>query len=265
MKTKTGSRHFPGIFRRGNTSGHTQTPANQTELVESGAKLSALAVLLPEFLARATSEERDQILLIPGNQPLIRTSRLVVLIPDADFDSFELVRRIWRLALPGRLSILFFALAFDEQNAAVFHQRLTNLAFLIKDPRLRVAKIILTGVSWPAALRKMLQPGDLPVCLDGLIVQGNIFHKKDLATLTASQTAFSVLTLRGIPVESAPGLQQSLNSMLAWLGSALIMVGFGFVQIRLTLQTSGWIQNFFLILSMIIEFLVIFKINSWIN
>jgi hypothetical protein len=43
------------------------------------------------------------------------------------------------------------------------------------------------------------------------------------------------------------------------------MAGFGFVQVRLTLQASGWTLNVFLILSMIIEFILIFKINNWIN
>jgi hypothetical protein len=262
MKDKTGTWHFPTLLQRGRSAENSRLPAKQAENPEAGGELNALAVLLPEFQGRAGAEEGEPFRLIGGSQPLMRTTRLVVLVPEADFDAFELVRRIWRLALPGRLSILFLALASDEQNAAVFHQRLAHLAFLIGDPRLRVAKTILKRLSWKAALRKTLQPGDLPVCMEGLRVRGNIFMHQDLATLAASQTSFPVLVLRGIRVESTPGRQQSLNSLLAWLGSALTMAAFGFFQIRLTLQASGWTLNFFLILSMILEFIIIFKINS---
>jgi hypothetical protein len=265
MKDKTGSRHFATSWQRGNKAGRSRLAAKQAESAEPGSERSALAVLLPEFQARAGAEEGDPIRLIGGSQPLVRTSRLVVLVPEADFDSLELARRIWRLALPGRLSIAFIALAGDEQEAAFFQQRLTNLAFLIGDPRLRAVKVILQGLSWKAALRKTLQPGDLPVCVEGLRVRGNIFRQQDLATLAAGQTSFPVLVLRGIAVESAPGMRRSLYAMLAWLGSALTMIGFGFLQMRLTVQASGGTLNFFLILSMILEFLIIFKINSWIN
>jgi hypothetical protein len=74
-----------------------------------------------------------------------------------------------------------------------------------------------------------------------------------------------VLELLGIPVESTMSLRQPLTTILAWVCSALTMAGFGFVQMRLTLQANGWILNIFLILSMIIELLLIFKINTWIN
>jgi hypothetical protein len=265
MKTKSGSQHYPGFLHSRNSADGSIRPGIQADAQGAATEMNALAVLLPEFLNSAAPAEQDEFRLIPGSQPLVRAARLVVLIPDIDFDAFELVRRVWRMALPGRLSVLFIALATDEQSAARFHQRLTNLAFLIADPRLRVAKIILTGLSWPAALRRTLQTGDLPVCLDGLLVRKSIFQKQNLAILAASQTSFAVLELLNIPVENTPGLRQPLTSILAWACSALTMAGFGFVQMRLTLQTNGWTLNIFLILSMILEFLLIFKINTWIN
>jgi hypothetical protein len=265
MKTKSGSQHFPGFLSARNGPDLTIPTDTQASTPDGAGDSNALSVLLPEFLNGALPPRGDDFRLTLGSQPLVRATRLVVLIPDVEFDQFELVRRIWQIALPGRLSVLFIALASDEQSAAVFHQRLTNLAFLIADPRLRVTKTTMTGLSWSAALRRTLQPGDLLVCLDGLWVRKSIFQKQNLATLAATKTSYTVLELLGIAVDSAPGLRQPLTTLVAWVCSALTMVGFGFVQMRLTVQASGWTLNIFLILSMIIEFLLIFKINTWIN
>lgn len=265
MKMKTRSQPYAGIFQAGNSSNRKVQSGLETGRQAVVDRWKALAVLLPEIFDNENHSESAGFRLVPGSQPLVRATRLVVLIPDIDFDSFELVRRVWRLALPGRLSIVFMALARNEQTAAVYHQRLTNLAFLIADPRLRVNKFVLTGSTWPAALRQVLQPGDLPVCLDGLPGRKSIFHKQSLDALAASQSTSAVLVLQGIPVESTTGKRQAWTGVLAWLCSVLTMAGFGFVQVRLTLQASGWTLNVFLILSMIIEFILIFKINNWIN
>jgi hypothetical protein len=265
MKMKSDSQHYPGLLRNENGSDHSIHASAEAGVWSSAAELNALAVLLPDFFKDEAQAGKRDFQLIPGDQPLVRVTRLVILVPEVDFDSFELARRVWRLALPGRLSVLFITLASDEQNAAFLHQRLTHLAFLTADRRLRVAKVIVTSHNWPGALRQVLQSGDLPVCLDGLQVKSGLIQKQDLATLIASQGVSAVLVMLNIPVESASAGRRQWNTLLAWVCSALTMVGFGFIQIRLSIQASGLTLNLFLILSMLIEFFLIFKINTWIG
>lgn len=125
--------------------------------------------------------------------------RLVVILPDAVYDIFDLAKKIWNLAAADGLQVLLLARPCRDEREYHVRVTLTTLAALIRDNRVTVSTQLVMGLSIAKAVCQAAQPEDVLVCFEEQFVPG-IIQKRRLADLLAQQNHIPVYTLHG-PVE----------------------------------------------------------------
>ena len=193
-------------------------------------------------------------LLIPADQPLPSARRLVVLVPAVDVDESELATRIWSLASPRWLEVLFLSIFRSPETESLARRRLTLLAAITSDDRTHVETQLEPDGNWIQIVRRHWQPGDLIVCHAEQMLSGWGGGRRPLAKAIVSALNNPVYVLSGF----YPGLPteqpKRLARLLTWLPAFALLAIFFLLQVRITQGTTGWVQTALLCLSVIVEF-----------
>ena len=193
-------------------------------------------------------------LLIPADQPLPPARRLVVLVPNVDVDEAELATRIWSLASPRWLEVLFLSIFRSPETESLARRRLTLLAAITSDDRTHVETRLEPGGNWIQIVRRHWQPGDLIVCHAEQMLSGWSGGRRSLAKAIVSALNNPVYVLSGFYPELPTERPKWLARLLAWLPAFALLVIFFMLQVRITQGTTGWVQTALLCLSVIVEF-----------
>jgi hypothetical protein len=193
---------------------------------------------------------------IPADGALPLGRRLVVLVPDMDVDEASLATRIWSMAAPRHMQVLFLGTLRHEQERYRARRRLALIAAITRDRATHVeSQLVLSADSLAAALA-VCQPGDIFVC-----------HSEQMVSSWKSKPiplAQKLLSVVNAPIYVLSGFYPNLGNegpnwmrALTWLPPMLlVIVGFA-VQVRLAQATSGWLQTAVLGLSVIAEFVLV--------
>jgi hypothetical protein len=220
------------------------------------ASAKALTVPLPRPIAVESPRTPSAAgaLLIPADQPLPPARRLIVLVPEVDVDEPELARRIWSLASPRGLEVVYVGMVQDALAESLARRRLATLAAITRDDWAHVETRLEPEGQWVQIVRRMWKPGDLIVCHAEQALSGWSLNRTSLAQSLVAALNTPVYVLSGF----YPGLptqqSKSLARLLAWLPPLALLVIFLLVQVRVTQATRGWIQTVLLCLSAIVEF-----------
>src|SRR5258708_23193606 len=103
-------------------------------------------------------------LLRPEDVALLPARRLVVLVPDLDLDDAALARRIWNLAAPNKLAVLYLGLSTSASEEPHARRQLATIAALTRDDWVKTRTRLAMETDWVAALRPLLRKDDLIVC-----------------------------------------------------------------------------------------------------
>jgi hypothetical protein len=194
-------------------------------------------------------------LLIPAEGPLPPARRLVVLVPDADVDESALAARIWSLAEPRQLEVLFLGTTRQAAEEFRARRRLALIAALTRDRTLRVDSTLALGAGWLEATRSVYEPGDLIVSHAELVSRRHLRSTPLAQTLLATVKA-PVYVLAGFYPELPQEAPAWLLRLAAWLPPLGLLAVFFAVQARLA-RSSDWPQTALLYLSIVAEFVLI--------
>lgn len=179
--------------------------------------------------------------------------RLVVLLPAGGVDEAGLSRRIWALAAPQALEVLFLGLSGAAADEAHTRRRLATLAAMTRDDGVRARGQLVPGADWVAAARAVVGPGDVLVCQAEQRRAGWGWPQPLHRALSAALPV-PVQVLSGFCVPAGPVALGPLARIVFWAVAAAIIVGFIFVQGRLSQQLAGGDQTIGLLLSVVVEF-----------
>ncbi len=193
-------------------------------------------------------------LLIPADQPLPPARRLVVLVPNVDVDEPELATRIWSLASPRGLEVLFLSIFRSPETELLARRRLTLLAAITRDDWAHVETRLDLEGDWMCAVRRIWEPGDLVVCHAEQVLTGWGLRRRSLAKTIGSALNTPVYVLSGFYPELPTEQPNWLARLQAWLPPLVILVIFFMLQVRITQGMTGWVQTALLCLSVIVEF-----------
>jgi hypothetical protein len=113
------------------------------------------------------------------------------------------------------------------------------------------------GTNWLDIVKTSYKADDMIVCFAG---QPTGFLRKPLSQILEANFKATVYILSGLtPQKSKPNRLLQLG---AWLGSTVIILGFGILQARVIQLPEGWLQSVLLILSILPEFWLIWVWNS---
>jgi hypothetical protein len=193
-------------------------------------------------------------LLIPADQPLPPAHRLVVLVPNVDVDESELAARIWSLASPRGLEVLFLSIFRSPETELRARRRLTLLAAITRDDWAHIETRLDLEGDWMRAVRHIWEPGDLVVCHAEQVLTGWGLRRRSLAKTIGSALNTPVYVLSGFYPELPTEQPNWLARLQAWLPPLVILVIFFMLQVRITQGMTGWVQTALLCLSVIVEF-----------
>lgn len=195
-------------------------------------------------------------LLIPADQPLPPASRLLVLIPDQDTDETELARRVWELASPRHLAVVYLSLTTDALTEARARRRLATLAAVTRDEWVNVQTRMVIGGDWRKAVRAVWRSGDLVVChAEQMVPDGFVgMWRKPLGQALVATLNAPVYLLTGFYMALPAPTTRRFSQLLSWSIPLLILIGFFMLQVQIEQQVTGWLKTMLLSASVALEF-----------
>ena len=90
--------------------------------------------------------------------------RLVVLVPDLEWDYMPAIHRIWGLAAAQHAHVLLISLCKDPKQELSLRRALIILCAMLQDGTISVETNVEIGINWVDVVKRNYQAGDMIVC-----------------------------------------------------------------------------------------------------
>ncbi len=174
--------------------------------------------------------------------------RLVVLVPDLEWEFIPAIHRIWELANSQHACVLLISLCKDSKQESSLRRALIILCAILQNGRIRVETKVEIGMNWVDVVKHNYQAGDMIVCF---AEQRAGLLQKPLSQILASNLTVPIYVVSGVHIPMPKS--NWLTQVTAWLGSIGIIAGFGLLQVKIMQVSEGWFQTLLLILVVISE------------
>jgi hypothetical protein len=228
------------------------------EITSTSLNAPTIARVRPARQARSTSAAA-----VDGPWP--EAQRLVVLVPAELQSEGALAARIFEVAQPRGLNVLYLGLAIRPQDEARLRQRLALLAASTRDNHaVKSDYRLAVGQHWLTWLREMCQPGDLVVCHREQRLR-RAWRTFPLAEPLAAFLRLPVVELEGLSAVEEPPLGEPARAVLFWLGAFLVLAGFFWAQVGIQGQAEPWVQSVLISATVVVEFIVLTAWYHWLR
>jgi hypothetical protein len=224
-----------------------------------------IQLVIPGCASIASEMSIDDVLLLPDERAPTPARRLVALVPSGEVAENILARRVWQLAVVSNLSVLYLTLSPKDEEMPYHRRRLTNLVMMTSDGDVRAHSTVIATRSWFEAVRHILQPGDMLVCLANHRNFYNFHWRRMLGEQLAHLIGMPVYMLGGIKIDRTPELRSLVKQVFAWTSSLTLITTFFFLQIGIGRSLTRPLTSILLFLSVLVEMYILLKINSWIG
>ena len=184
--------------------------------------------------------------------------RLVVLVPDLEWEFIPAIHRIWELANSQHACVLLISLCKDPQQESSLRRALIILCAMLQDGRIPVETKVEIATNWVEVVKHNHQAGDTIVCF---AEQRAGLLQKPLSQILESNLSIPVYVVSGVYIPKPKS--NRLTEVTAWLGSIGIIAGFGLLQVKMMQVSEGWFQTILLILVTVFEIWLIWLWDSW--
>jgi hypothetical protein len=185
----------------------------------------------------AQRNERAQADCVPAQ-------RLIVVVPNWGVDAVTLARRVWALASPCQLQVLFLTLVEqDSPDESRARLRLSTLASMARDDQVQTDSAIRYGHDWIATVSELWQPGDLVICLVEQTVPVRGFGRQPLCQVLDRALDVPVYVLSGLCVGEPEPARAGKWKFAYWIVPLVIFALFALVQIRFDQISTGWLHT----------------------
>jgi hypothetical protein len=182
--------------------------------------------------------------------------RLIVLVPELEWDYIPAMHRIWELADAQSARVLLISLCKDPRQELSLRRALVTFCAMVQDGRISAEAKVEIGTNWVDAVKRNYQEGDMIVCFAEQRV--GLLHRP-LSQILHSNLNAPLYILSGLYPQN---LSRSnwFSQLIAWIGSIGIIAGSSLLQIRIISLPQDWAQTTLLILSVLVE---IWLIGGW--
>lgn len=176
--------------------------------------------------------------------------RLVVLVPDLEWQFIPAIHRIWELANSQYACVLLISLCKDPSQELNLRRALITLCALLQDGRIPVETKVEIGMNWVDVVKHNYQVDDMIVCF---AEQRAGLLQKPLSQILASNLTVPIYVVSGVPIPIPMPRSNWLTQVTAWLGSIVIIAGFGLLQVKIMQVSADSLQTVLLVLVVISE------------
>ena len=181
--------------------------------------------------------------------------RLIVLVPDLEWDYIPAIHRIWELANFQSARVMFISLCKDPKQEFSLRRALVILSAMVQDGKITVEMNVEIGMDWVDVVKRNYEMGDTVVCFAEQRV--GLLHKP-LSQILQSNLKIPVYILSGLYRQNSDWLSQ----VIVWSGFIAISIGFYMLQAKIVQIQKDWFQNILLIFSIIPELGLIWAWNN---
>jgi hypothetical protein len=185
--------------------------------------------------------------------------RLIVLVPEFEVDPVLSARRIRELAgaVDGHVQLL--GLSSDAAHEPGLRRQLIALSAMVADAQISVESKVEVGSNWLHAVRSEWHQGDVIACF---AEQRLGFPGRPLCQILESNLNATVYVLTGVHHQEKRPRAARISEALAWAGSIGIILGFFWLQLKLTQFPEDWAYVSLLYVSIFAEAGMIWFWNS---
>jgi hypothetical protein len=191
-------------------------------------------------------------LLMPASVLLPPARRLIVLVPELDLDETALARRIWNLAAPNKLAVLYLALspsAADEPHA---RRQLATLAALTRDEQVTVNTALAVETDWVSALRPLQRSGDLAVChLEQTAPSWR--GAQPLGQALCQSLRIPVHLLEGFYAGDPAKATHPAPPLMFWGGAVVILACAFWLEVQISTLPKNWVEGALMAFAVVAE------------
>ena len=191
---------------------------------------------------------------LSGTEP---ARRLIVPVPtDADYTAAT--RRVWELAIATDTRVLLLGLCKDAAREPSLRRQLVTMSALVGDGRVFAEAKVEIGTDWVDVVKRNYRAGDMIVCFAEQ--RAGLMHKP-LSQILESNLNATVYILPGL---YQPDRLRSnwLSTLILWSGFFGIIGGFSLLQVNIDPLSKDWVHTATLMLSIPVEFWLIWVWNS---
>lgn len=193
---------------------------------------------------------------LPHLQP---AHRLIVLVPESETNTIIAARKVWELANALECRVQFIGLSSDAALEPALRRQLVNLCAMVEDENIPVDSKIETGNNWLSVVKSYWQKGDVVICF---AEQRSTLAHRSLSQILESNLDIPVYVITGMYQEEVSLWSKWKIDAIGWAGSIGIILGFLWLQIKLTQVPTDSTHTFLLYLSLFTEAGAIWIWNS---
>lgn len=191
-------------------------------------------------------------LLMPEGVTPPPARRLVVLVPDLDLDESALSRRVWNLAAPNKLAVLYLGLSRSAPEEPHARRRLATVAALTRDDWVQVSTTLAVEEEWAGALRLLLRSGDLIVCHSEQTAR-TWRGARPLGNALCEILQTPVYLLQGFYAGDPAQPAHPTARFMFWGGSVVILAAAFWMQVQISALPKNWSESALMVLSVVAE------------
>ncbi len=192
-------------------------------------------------------------MIMHPNDTLSATRRLIVLMPDVNFNVGHLAQRVVEITRLETMAIVFVANAAEKKEEYRVRRRLATLTALMHDECARVETHFTLDQNWARVLSAVYQRGDVIVCQAEQIGRNGASLRNELEGLLKAP----VYVISGLYPHSKQREFHFTSLAIKFLVPTIIFLGFLGIQIPLDRATSGVTHLVLMSFTVIVEYILL--------
>jgi len=184
--------------------------------------------------------------------------RLIVLISNLEADISAITHKIWELANAMHAQVLFLGLYDDPSQEPRLRRELLTMSAVVRDGKISAQADIILGNNLLETVRTYFRAGDTVVCF---AEQRAGLAGKPLTQIFQSDPSMPLYILSGF-YRRTDSSSNWPSQLAAWVGSIAMILGMFLLQVQISNPIQDWTHTVLLLLSIPIEFWIIWVWNG---
>ncbi len=191
--------------------------------------------------------------------------RLIVLLPESMAGDGDFAQRIHWMAARSDKDVLYLTILDVPENYLTVSRGLATMKAVTESNVVRTASVQVPAGRWFRKLQDLARPDDVIVCHIEQQVKQGFMKSIPLAEFLTRTTTQQVITVDGYYHPQQAVLAGWLHAIVFWIGAALILAGFTYLEVQAGAFIPGLASKLVLFIILGFEFGAVWvwsRINS---
>jgi len=180
--------------------------------------------------------------------------RLIVLLPEVMAGDGEFAQWIHRMAAISEKDVLFLTILDNPENYLTVSRGLATMKAVAESNLIRATSVQVPAERWFKKLQEIARPEDVIVCHTEQQVKQGFKKSISMTEFLAQNIRLQVTTVGGYYHPQRAAAVGWLHAIVFWIGAALILAGFTYLEIETGAFIPGLASKLVLFIILAFEF-----------